>query len=271
MDTSNDAQDDLEQSGPLIDPGKSIGHSVKLDELETSTYVVFPLENSSKVERKTLKYIDRGRRNTFNIDESSSDEQIPRKNERPNFVRLHSEGFDPEENRHVFDKISDARSTFSIPTASSREFRFTEQVLEKNENQIDSRRKFRFQEARRIVETKLAAFVKGHLTRQLFRTEHVKRLIETLRVKKNEENRKAKANFFSSSGNEKIRRKFSERISANEIEARRSRHSVDRSTNRSGSDFFRVQISIKTIFFRPRPFSTKFRRFSSNIRRRDKF
>lgn len=121
LDTSDDEQDDLEHCTALIDPSQSIGHSIGVDPLKSSTYVLFPSSRPLK------NYADQGRRNTYTLDEdSSSSSSVEQKGERPNYVRLESEGFDPQQTHHGFDDVKDARSTFSIPKGNSR--RITEQV-----------------------------------------------------------------------------------------------------------------------------------------------
>jgi hypothetical protein len=170
LDTSADEQDDLDHCTTWIDPSKSIGRPIGTDELKSSTYVVYPLIKSPSVpppSRKIQRYADQSRRNTYTLQDSSSsssssDEQ-PLVNTKPEYVRLDSQGFDPpqqqQQQENPFHHVKDARSTFSIP---QKRFRFTRQ------------------EAQIILHRKLGAFIKGHLTRQLFRTEHVKRLIQTL-------------------------------------------------------------------------------------------
>ncbi|CAF1266156.1 unnamed protein product [Rotaria sordida] len=173
LDTSDDEQDDLEHCTTWIDPSKSIGRSATSDELKTSTYVVYPLIKSPGVpetSRKIHRYTDQSRRNTYTLQNSSSDDNGNNNNNNNNnekqlmnakqeYVHLNSQGFDPQQQENLFNSIKDARSTFSV---SQKCFRFTHQ------------------EAQNILYKKLGAFIKGHLTRQLFRTEHVKRLIQTL-------------------------------------------------------------------------------------------
>jgi hypothetical protein len=169
LDTSDDEQDDLDHCTTWIDPSKSIGRPIGTDELKSSTYVVYPLVKSPSVpppSRKIQRYADQSRRNTYTLQDSSSsssdDDKQPLVNTRPEYVRLDSEGFDPQQQQeNPFHHAKDARSTFSLP---QKRFRFTRQ------------------EAQRILHRKLGAFIKGHLTRQLFRTEHVKRMIQTLNV-----------------------------------------------------------------------------------------
>ncbi|CAM4764992.1 unnamed protein product [Rotaria magnacalcarata] len=171
LDTSDDEQDDLEHCTTWIDPSKSIGRSAPNDELKTSTYDMYPLSKSPAVpepSRKIQRYTDQSRRNTYTLQNSSSsssndddDHHDEKKlvNRKQEYVRLNSQGFDPPQQENPFNNITDARSTFSIPQKC---FRFTRQ------------------EAQNILYRKLGALIKGHLTRQLFRTEHVKRLIQTL-------------------------------------------------------------------------------------------
>jgi hypothetical protein len=166
LDTSADEQDDLDHSTTWIDPTKSIGRPIGTDELKTSTYVVYPLTKSPSIpqpSRKILPYTDQSRRNTYTLqNSSSSDDEKQLMNTKQEYVRLDSQGFDPQQSENPFNHVKDARSTFSIP---QQRFRFTRQ------------------EAQIILHRKLGAFIKGHLTRQLFRTEHVKRLIQTLHVR----------------------------------------------------------------------------------------
>ena len=187
LDTSADEQDDLEHCATTIDPTKSIGHSTDAHALQASTYVLYPLTKSPSVpppSRKTLRYADQTRRNTYTIAGSSSssdtDEQ-PLINAKPDCVRLDSQGFEPQQQQHpanLFNQVQDARSTFSIPRKTHR---FTHQVrhtaLIGGSHSAGS-----FQEAQRILHRNLSAFVKGHLTRQVFRTDHVQRLLQTLHV-----------------------------------------------------------------------------------------
>ncbi|CAF3211222.1 unnamed protein product [Rotaria sp. Silwood2] len=172
LDTSDDEQDDLEHCTTWIDPSKSIGRSATSDKLKTSTYVVYPLTKSPSIpeaSRKTHRYTDEPRRNTYTLQNSSSSDDNDNDNEKQlintkqEYLRLNSQGFDPQQQQqqqeNLFNNVKDARSTFSVP---QKRFRFTRQ------------------EAQNILHKKLGAFIKGHLTRQLFRTEHVKRLIQTL-------------------------------------------------------------------------------------------
>ena len=173
LDTSDDEQDDLDHCTTWIDPSKSIGRPIGTDELKSSTYVAYPLVKSPSVpppSRKIQRYADQSRRNTYTLKDSSSssssssddDDKQPLVNTRPEYVRLDSQGFDPQQpQENPFHHVKDARSTFSVP---QKRFRFTRQ------------------EAQRILHRKLGAFIKGHLTRKLYRTEHVKRLIQTLNV-----------------------------------------------------------------------------------------
>ena len=119
LDTSADEQDDLDHCAMTIDPTKSIGHSTEGAPLQTSTYVVYPLTKSPSVpppSRKLTRYTEQARRNTYTLDESSSDDDPPLINTKPDYVRLDSQGFDPEQEDNVFHDVKDARSTFSIPT-----------------------------------------------------------------------------------------------------------------------------------------------------------
>ncbi|CAF4873382.1 unnamed protein product [Rotaria sp. Silwood1] len=172
LDTSDDEQDDLEHCTTWIDPSKSIGRSATSNELKTSTYVMYPLTKSSSItetSRKVHRYTDQPRRNTYTLQNSSSssddDDNNNEKqlmNTKQEYVRLNSQGFDPppqQQQENLFNHVKDARSTFSVP---QKRVRFTRQ------------------EAQNILHKKLGAFIKGHLTRQLFRTEHIKRLIQTL-------------------------------------------------------------------------------------------
>jgi hypothetical protein len=167
LDTSADEQDDLNHSTTWIDPSKSIGRPIGTDELKSSTYVVYPLTKSPSVpplSRKIHRYTDQSRRNTYTLEDSSSSssDEKPLVNTKPEYVRLDSQGFDPQQQQeNPFHNVKDARSTFSLP---QKRFRYTRQ------------------EAQIILHRKLGAFIKGHLTRQLFRTEHVKRLIQALNV-----------------------------------------------------------------------------------------
>lgn len=130
MDTSDDEQDDLEHcTTTLIDPTKSIGRSTNTDELKTSTYVMYPLTKSPSVpeqSRKLKRYTDQSRRNTYNLESSSSDDEKQLVNSRQNYLRLNSQGFDPTQQDNVFNSVKDARSTFSIP---QKRHRFTHQVI----------------------------------------------------------------------------------------------------------------------------------------------
>ncbi|CAF1058117.1 unnamed protein product [Adineta steineri] len=160
LDTSDDEQDDLEHCTTWIDPSKSIGRSTHTDELKTSTYVVYPLTKSPA--RKIQRYADQPRRNTYTLQNSSSDDDQQLVNTKQEYVRLDSEGFDPQQQQqheNPFNNVKDARSTFSIP---QKRYRYTHR------------------EAQDILYKKLGAFIKGYLTRQLFRTEHVQRLMHTL-------------------------------------------------------------------------------------------
>jgi hypothetical protein len=51
-------------------------------------------------------------------------------NKKPEYVRLDSQGFDPQQQENVFNNVKDARSTFSLP---QNRFRFTHQVKNKIE------------------------------------------------------------------------------------------------------------------------------------------
>ncbi|CAF0922201.1 unnamed protein product [Adineta ricciae] len=167
-DTSDDEQDDLEHCTTWIDPSKSIGRSIGTDELQTSTYVIYPVEQSPVVApeptRKIQRYTSQARRNTYTLQDSSTEDENDKPkqlvNRKHEYVRLDSEGFDPQQQQeNPFNHVTDARSTFSIPKTR---FRFTHR------------------EAQNILHKKLGAFIKGHLTRQLFRTDRVTRLIQTL-------------------------------------------------------------------------------------------
>lgn len=139
LDTSDDEQDDLEHCTTWIDPTKSIGRSVVDKELKTSTYVVYPLTKSpsvSQTARKTNRYTDQPRRNTYTLEDSSSssenDENHSKStnnnkqlvNTKREYVRLDSQGFDPRQ-ENLFNNVKDARSTFCVP---QNRFRFTHQV-----------------------------------------------------------------------------------------------------------------------------------------------
>ncbi|UJR36760.1 hypothetical protein I4U23_029475 [Adineta vaga] len=175
-DTSDDEQDDLEHCTTWIDPTKSIGRFVSADELQASTYVIYPSATTPIVTpepaRKIQRYTNQLRRNTYTLQSSSSENENDNTKELINtkhdYVRLDSQGFDPQQQQqqqqqqqleNPFNNVTDARSTFSIP---QKRFRYTHR------------------EAQNILHRKLGAFVKGHLTRQLFRTDHVKRLVQTL-------------------------------------------------------------------------------------------
>jgi len=171
-DTSADEQDDLDHCTTWIDPSKSIGRSNENEQLKTSTYMVYPLAKSPPIPKTTRtlhRYADRSRRNTYTLENSASSEddhhhsQPQLVNTKPEYVRLHSEGFDPQQQQHEnpFQNVKDARLTFSIPQTSGR---------------------FTHQEAREILADKLPAFIKGHLIRRLLRTDHVQGLIQTLNV-----------------------------------------------------------------------------------------
>jgi hypothetical protein len=129
LDTSADEQDDL----TWIDPTKSIGRSVAIEELKASTYVVYPLIKSPSVPqpaRKIQRYADQPRRNTYTLDDSSSDDDEKQLvNKKPEYVRLDSQGFDPQHQENLFNNVKDARSTFTVP---QRRFRFTRQVKNAN-------------------------------------------------------------------------------------------------------------------------------------------
>lgn len=130
-DTSNDEQDDLDHCLT-----KSIGHAISTNELENSTRVVYPLSKSPQ--RKLLRYTDQSRRNTYTLDEDSpsTDEEnvsavtLNRANE---YLRLNSEGFDPQQSDHLFHHVTDARSTFSIPKSSRK---LTRQVRSKKKKKM---------------------------------------------------------------------------------------------------------------------------------------
>lgn len=119
----------------MIDPSKSIGRPIGTDELKTSTHVVYPLIKSPSVpqpSRKLHRYADQSRRNTYTLENSSSDDdQKQLVNNKHEYVRLDSQGFDPQQQENPFHNVKDARSTFSIPQKSSR---FTHQVKPKQKN-----------------------------------------------------------------------------------------------------------------------------------------
>ena len=129
--------------------------------------MVYPLTKSPSVpqsSRKIQRYADQPRRNTYSLQNSpsSSDDEKALVNTKPEYVRLESQGFDLDQQaENPFNQVKDARSTFSIP---NRRVRLTHQ------------------QAQRILQEKLGALIKGHLTRQLLRTDHVKGLIQTLNV-----------------------------------------------------------------------------------------
>ena len=136
--------------------------------MKSSTHVVYPLTKSPSIpqpSRKLQRYADQPRRNTYSLENSSasssSEEEKVLVNTKPEYVRLDSQGFDLEQQENPFHQVKDARSTFSIPNKRIRMTR---------------------QEAQLILERKLGALIKGHLTRQLLRTDHVKGLIQTLNV-----------------------------------------------------------------------------------------
>lgn len=183
MDTSADEQDDLDHCTTWIDPSKSIGRPPGADQLKSSTHVVYPLSRSPSVpqpSRKIQRYADQPRRNTYSLQNSSSSSDEDKKalvNTKPDYVRLDSQGFDLDQQAdNPFNQVTDARSTFSIP---NRHVRRTHA------------------QARRILQEKLGALIKGHLTRQLLRTDHVKGLIQTLNVILHSTNQKKRSLLFS--------------------------------------------------------------------------
>lgn len=132
-DTSADEQDDLDHCPTIIDPTKSIGRSVTTDELQTSTRVVYPLSKSPTIlpARKLSRYADQPRRNTYTLENEASSSTsssssslssslLVNNHRPPEYVRLNSEGFDPQQSDHLLHHIKDARSTFSIPKPSQR-------------------------------------------------------------------------------------------------------------------------------------------------------
>lgn len=138
-DTSDDEQDDLEHCTTWIDPSKSIGRSVGTDQLQTSTYMIYPVEQSPVVApeptRKTQRYTSQPRRNTYTLQDSSTEDENDKSkqlvNTKHEYVRLDSQGFDPQQQQeNPFNHVTDARSTFSIPKTR---FRFTHRV--RNQNQ----------------------------------------------------------------------------------------------------------------------------------------
>lgn len=136
-DTSDDEQDDLEHFSTWIDPSKSIGHSIANEEVPVAAAVVHPSRKSPTFvppsARKPLRYASQPRRNTYTLLTSSSEDEAANTkslvNTKPDYVRLNSQGFDPQQpSDNPFNNVTDARSTFSIPR---KEVRLTHQVRRK--------------------------------------------------------------------------------------------------------------------------------------------